>query len=103
MESLVQSWNVFRDPFQPLLEAYVGGLYAHILKHLRHAADIFAYRHVIVVQDYYHRLAARRGVRKSLVRQAARKRAVADDRDDIIVPAGERSCPRHAQRNGNRI
>ena len=87
----------------PALEAEVARLHAHPAQELRHAADVRADRHCVVVQDDHERFSGLPRVRKALIGQAARERAVAYDGGDVIVPAQPGPRPGHAQRHGNAV
>ena len=71
---------------------------------LRHAADVFRYRHAVVVEDHQQvglRIHAA-GVVQGFVGHAGGHRAIADHRNDLAVVAGARIGDRHAERGGNR-
>ena len=87
----------------PALEADISGPDAKPLKQPRRPADVLVYGHVVVVKDDNKRFAARRGVRKPLVRKSAAERAVPYYRGNVIIRVAQCSGSCHTERYGHGV
>ena len=68
----------------------------------RDRADVRRDRHLVVVEDHHELALERARVVERLVGEAAGQRAVAQDRDDLLLAADEIARRRHAERRGDR-
>ena len=87
----------------PALETDVARLHPHAGEQPRHAADIAADGHRVVVEYDDQRLTGLPGVRQPFVSQPAGERAVADDGHDVVISPQARPRPGHAQRHGDGV
>ena len=85
------------------LELEVGRAHAHPAQELRHAADVAAYAHRVVVEYDDHGLAALPGVGEALICKAAGERAVADKGGHVVVLAQLGARAGHAERDGDAV
>src|SRR5438105_31973 len=86
--------HVLRRPIR------LGG--AKRFEHPRDRPDVGGDAHAVVVEDDDHAGAHVTDVVKALERHAGRERAVADDRDDVVILALEITRDGHALRGGDR-
>ena len=92
-----------KEGFYTHLQFEISFFRAHMRQPVGNSADIFAYRHLVIVKDYYELFSRLTGIVEGLIGHTAGQSAVAYNAYDLIPPAVKGPGPCHAEGCGDRV